>query len=830
MNKINLSLLFLSFIWLCNANAQKIERDSLFNSGWKFYRGIEAGAENPDFDDKTWRTIDLPHDWSIEDLPSSYQSQILHDTIAGNHSIISGPFDSDAIGGANSGYTIGGTGWYRKHFRLPKAMSDKIVTICFDGVYMNADVWINGHHLGNHPYGYTAFWFDLSDYLNYEESENVIAVEVKNEGVNSRWYSGSGIYRHVYLSITDKIHVEEWGTFVSTTSADSLMANINIKSTVNNKTSVYSDISVIYTILDGTLNKIATKKLSTRISKSVPSVLNVSFEIPHPDLWSPETPVIYKAICEIVKDDKIIDRTETNFGIRSIKFDSEKGFILNGKKYKLKGGSLHANNGPLGAVANDRAEERRVELMKSAGFNAIRCGHNPPSAAFLDVCDRLGMLVIDEAFDVWVVGWLPDDYHVYFNDWWKKDITSMVHRDRNHPSVFAWSIENQGRENSDSVGIALAYEISGFVRSLDPSRAVTANIIVPQQTRNAPLQLWSNCDPYFAALNICGYSYQSANYESDHQRLPNRIMYSSEIDPRNSFNNWMKVEDLEYVLGNFEWTAMDFMGEVSLGWWGFNRGRPATMYPWQSTYSGDFDLCGYKRPRSYYRDVLFKYGCKLSVFVYSPVPSFEGTGDSRWGWDDVKQSWTWPGNEGKSLSVVAYSGCDSVKLVLNGNVLGTQPTSRKTEFKAIWKVPYQKGTLTAIGYTNGKEVAQWKIISAGEPAKIRLTADRSIIRADGQDLSYITVEITDKNGILNPLSSNLVSFKIEGAGTIVAVGNSNPKSVESFQQPFRKAYEGRCLVIVRSDNKPGQIILQASGQGLTSGKIIINTENINNIH
>ena len=817
--------LLLSFMWLNNASALEFKRDSLFDFGWKFYRGKTAGAEKPDFDDMAWRTLDLPHDWSIEDLVYSYKSQISHDTIAGKHGIISGPFDSDAVGGANSRYTIGGTGWYRKHFKLSKEMAGKAISVCFDGVYMNADVWINGHHLGNHPYGYTAFWFDLSGYLNYEESENVLAVEVKNEGINSRWYSGSGIYRHVYLTITDKLHIAKWGMFVSTSSADSLRASIKIKTTINNEGPAFSDISVIYTILDNTLKKVATKKLSTRISKSVPSVLDISFELDNPDLWSPERPVMYKAICEIVKDDKTADRSEINFGIRSIKFDSEKGFILNGKKYKLKGGSMHSNNGPLGAVANDRAEERRVELMKSAGFNAIRCGHNPPSTSFLDACDRLGMLVIDEAFDVWVIGWLPDDYHVYFKDWWKKDITSMVQRDRNHPSVFAWSIENQGRENSDSIGIVLAYEISGFVRSLDPSRPVTANIIVPQQTRNAPLQLWSNCDPYFTALDICGYSYQSANYETDHQRLPDRIMYSSEIDPRNSFNNWMKVEDLEYVLGNFEWTAMDFMGEVSLGWWGFNRGRPAVMYPWQSTYSGDFDICGFKRPRSFYRDVLFKHGSKLSAFVYAPVSSFEGTGDSRWGWDDVKQSWTWSGYEGESMKIEAYSGCDSVQLVLNGKSLGFKPSSRKTEFKCSWQVPYESGLLTAVGYKNNIEEARWNLVTAGKPKIIRLTADRKIIIADGQDLSYVTVEVTDKNGVLNPQFNDIINFSIEGQGTIAAVGNSNPTSVESFRQPFRKAYEGRCLVIVRSDKKPGSIILHASGKGLTSDKIIIKAEN-----
>jgi beta-galactosidase len=816
--------LFYFFVFISvlqiNLNAQGIKRDSLFDSDWKFFRGKTEGADKPDFDDKIWRNVELPHDWSIEDLPLTDKSQ----SSTGESHIISGPFDSKALCGSATGYTIGGTGWYRKHFRLPNDLADKVVTIQFDGVYMNSDVWINGHHLGNHPYGYTAFGYDLTKYLNYGDAENVISVEVKNEGRNSRWYSGSGIYRHVYIEITDKIHTAHWGTYITTTQADPLNAKVDIKTTINNYTLQNADISLICTILNPNLEKVSEKKIFTQIYKNVPSIIDLSFDIPNPDLWSPDSPVFYKAVCEILKEGQIIDKTETAFGIRMLRFDSEKGFFLNGNHLKLKGGSLHSNNGPLGAIANDRAEERRVELMKAAGFNAIRCGHNPPSSAFLDACDRLGMLVLDETFDVWTNGWLDDDYHIYFNDWWRKDVSSMIFRDRNHPSIFAWSIGNQIRENKDSIGIALTYEISRLVRSLDPSRPVAANIATNGHNwRNCPPDEWRKCDPIFAALDICGYSYQASQYENDHQRLPDRIMFSTEIDPIHSFDNWMKALDYDYVLGNFEWTAMDFMGEVSLGWWGFSKSKDQ-LYPWMSTYSGDFDLCGFKRPRSYYRDVLFNVGNKLSAFVFAPIHSFEGTGNSPWGWDDVKQSWTWPGYKGKNMSVVAYSGCDSVQLIINNKPIDTKIISRKTEFKATWQVPYEPGTLKAIGYLNGEKTAEWKLITAGEPSKIHLTADRTFLKADGHDLSYVTVEITDKNGILNPQFNNLINFTIEGEGTIAAVGNSNPISMESFQQPYRKAYEGRCLVIVRSNKKAGQIILHASGKGLTSDRIVLNTK------
>jgi beta-galactosidase len=453
----------------------------------------------------------------------------------------------------------------------------------------------------------------------------------------------------------------------------------------------------------------------------------------------------------------------------------------------------------------------------------VRCGHNPPSTAFLNACDRLGLLVIDESFDVWTIGWLPDDYHVYFNDWWKYDTKSMITRDRNHPSIFAWSIGNQLRENSDSIGIALAYEMATLVKTVDNTRPVTANIIVPQMKRNAAAELWYKCDPFFAALDICGYSYQSGNYANDHTRLPDRIMFSSEIDPRNSFDNWMKAVDNDYIIGNFEWTAMDFMGEVSLGWYAMAEPKTKTMWPWMSTYSGDFDLCGFRRPRSYYRDILFKNDTKLSEFVYSPVPSFEGDNTSRWGWDDVKKSWTWPGYEGKPLQVVVYSAYDSVELHLNGKSLGKKQTDRSTEFKAIWSVPYEKGSLVATGFMGNNKTETCELITTGKPYKIMLKPDRNTITANKQDLCFVTVEILDKNGNLIPNAENVVKFNVKGTGKIAAVGNGNPVSIESFQQPFRKAYEGKCLLIVKSTEMEGTIEVTAESLGLLADKLKIGT-------
>src|ERR1035437_2160891 len=524
---------------------------------------------------------------------------------------------------------------------------------------MNSDVWINGYHLGNHPYGYTAFTYELSKYLNYGAKENVIAVEVKNEGINSRWYSGSGIYRHVHLSIVDKIHIAPNGIFITTPLVDSLNSKVVVQVEINNETKKDTDIILSVNIADVNGNIVASNKASTRISSFESNRVQLSMQVRKPMLWSPETPYLYKAIFAVQTNGSATDKTETAFGIRSLRFDSEKGLFLNGKHIKLKGGSKHANNGPLGAAAFDRAEERRVELMKNAGFNAIRCGHNPPSSVFLNACDRLGMLVIDEAFDVWEFGWLPDDYHLYFKDWWQKDLTSMIKRDRNHPSIFTYSICNQVKNNYDSTVIALGYQVASFARSLDPTRPVSANVAHYQGGwHDCKQEEWRSCDPFIAALDIVGYSYQSAQYEADHQRLPDRIMFSTEIDPLNSFSNWMRAIDHEFVLGNFEWTAMDFMGEVSLGWAAHesHSAPDSVLFPWISTNSGDIDLCGFRKPRSYYRDVLFKNDNKLSCFVFSPTPSFKLKNESPWGWEDIKPSWTWPGYEGKEMTIIAYSG------------------------------------------------------------------------------------------------------------------------------------------------------------------------------
>ena len=500
-------------------------------------------------------------------------------------------------------------------------------------------------------------------------------------------------------------------------------------------------------------------------------------------------------------------------------FDAANGFQLNGKTIKLRGGCFHNDNGPLGAKAYDRAEERKVEILKASGFNAIRCSHNPPTPAFLAACDRLGMLVIDEAFDMWNYGKNPYDYHLYFKDWWQRDIENMVIRDRNHPSIIMWSIGNEIPEKQTELGVETAGRLAKYVKTFDETRPVTA----------AVNDLSDNKDAFFSALDVGGYNYAIGGdhhktdlYEHDHLRKPERVMVATESYPMESFGSWMAVVDHPYVIGDFVWTAWDYIGEASIGWLGYPQN--GNFYPWNLAFCGDIDICGSKRPQSYYRDALWKSN-QLSVFVTPPVPSFTISAKtaswSKWNWHDVVPEWSWTGYENKPLAVIIYSSCEKVELFLNNKSLGMKPTNRSTEFMANWMVPYQTGELKAVGYTNDKIVNTSILRTAEKPVRIRLIADRTLLKADGQDLSYINVELVDGKGNVDPNAENLIKFSVNGDASIVGVGNANPVSLESYQLPQRKAWKGRCLVIIKAGKRSGKIILNVKCDNLKLGKIIL---------
>jgi len=781
-----------------------IAQTRLFDNDWLFHRGGAQGADKPEYDDSQWRNIDLPHDWSIEDLPGKNM-----------------PFDPDAISQVSGGFTVGGTGWYRKKFEIGDPQGNKRIHIHFDGVYMNADFWLNGKFLGNHPYGYTGFWFDITEAVNHS-GQNVLVVQVKNEGQNSRWYTGSGIYRHVWLRILEPVHVQPWGVYVTTPDVNASTARVNIKTTVMNTNKDNADIRLLTRVLNADNEEKGRIESSMTVPANSASEFNQDVIVNNPKLWSVEIPELYRVVSEVYYDGKPGIPVETVFGIRTISFDTANGFMLNGKTLKLKGGCVHHDNGPLGSKAYDRAEERRIELLKASGFNAVRCAHNPPSPAFLDACDRLGMLVMDEAFDMWRIANNPYDYHLYFDEWWRKDIESMILRDRNHPSVILWSIGNEIREMETPPVIAVGKMLADHIRKTDPTRPVIAavNNLRPQK------------DPFFEILDVCGYNYaaggdhmQESLYVNDHKRMPERIIIGTESYPLEAFDAWMPVLDNSYVTGDFVWTAFDYIGEASIGWRGY--WQESNFYPWNLAYCGDIDICGWKRPQSYYRDVLWKKD-QVSLFVKPPVPTFElnpaKQSWSKWEWHDVAANWTWNGNENTPLEVTVYSSCEQVELFLNGKSLGKQQTGRSNQFTAVWSVPYQPGELKAVGKNGSKTVTSSVLKTAGEVKRLMLLPDRTAIRADGQDLSYITVELTDAEGIVNPRSSDLVSFQIEGDGTIVGVGNANPVSTESYTSPGRKAWQGKCLVIVKSTQNRGEIRLTATADGIPAAEVRITTE------
>ncbi|TAL71445.1 MAG: glycoside hydrolase family 2 protein, partial [Bacteroidetes bacterium] len=643
------------------------------------------------------------------------------------------PFNPDAVSQVSGGFTTGGTGWYRKSFIVSGIQTTKRIMIQFDGIYMNPEIWINGVSLGGHPYGYTSFWFDITDKI-IPEKANVLAVKVRNEGANSRWYSGSGIYRHVWLKAVGQLHVAQWGTSITTPDVDADSARINIKTKINNQSAGIIKVKVINRVLNANGEEKSKAESEQTIDKKNIYEITKDLIVIKPVLWSTETPALYTAITEVFSENKLVDRTETKFGIRSIRFDTENGFLLNGKPIKLQGGCFHHDNGPLGSKSYDRAEERRIELLKASGFNAIRCSHNPPSPSFLEACDRLGMLVIDEAFDMWKDQKNPFDYHLYFSDWWQRDIESMVLRDRNHPSVIMWSIGNEIPNRHTPEVVAVAKMMGDYIRSIDPARPVTS----------AVNDLKPDKDPYFATLDIAGYNYASGGdhnqktlYGKDHKRVPERIMVGLESFPLEAFGAWMDVVDNPFVIGDFVWTAWDYIGEASIGWRGYLQEK--NFYPWNLAYCGDIDICGWKRPQSYYRDALWMKN-QLSVFVIPPKPSFEPNPKreswSKWHWHDVVADWNWKGYENTPFEVNVYSSCEVVELFLNNKSLGKKKTDRSTEFKASWKVPYKAGELKAIGYQENNQVNVATLSTADEPAQIRLIADRSEIKANGQDLSY----------------------------------------------------------------------------------------------
>ena len=615
---IIVALIIFNFI---NGNAQEsTQRKQLFDDNWKFYLGDAKGASDINFNDKDWRMLDLPHDWSIEGEIN--------------------PKNSMASEGA---FLPGGIGWYRKTFVVPEAMKGKRISINFEGVYMNSEVFINGKSLGKIPYGYSDFVYEITPNINYG-TQNIISVRVDNSmQTNSRWYTGSGIYRHVWLIATNPVHIANYGISVTTTDVSAIKANVEVKTLLKNETNQPQNVQLKTELSNSSKKNSGSHQITVTLLANSEMQVVQNIVVAKPLLWSPETPNLYNAFVQVLHINESMDANKIDFGIRSIKFTSEKGFQLNGKTIKLNGGCVHHDNGCLGTAAFDRAEERKVKNLKAAGFNAIRTAHNPPSIAFLNACDKLGMLVMDEAFDGWKANKNPYDYSMYFEEWSKRDMETLVLRDRNHPSVIMWSIGNEIIERKSPEALEIAKKLISYIKKYDTTRPVTSGMTTWDKD-------WEIFDPLMAAHDVAGYNYQIHEAEKDHKRVPSRIIVQTESYSKEAFNNWKLVQNADYLIGDFVWTAHDYLGESGIGRWYYSGEATAghnspELFPWHGAYCGDIDLIGQRKPISHYRSMLYNTNESLYMAVREPEPKPLEIKVTQWAVWPTWDSWTWPGYE-----------------------------------------------------------------------------------------------------------------------------------------------------------------------------------------
>lgn len=773
------------------------QRETLsFDRGWRFHRGDVPQAQQPEFVDTAWRRLDVPHDWSIE-----------------------GPFSEQHPAGVAGGALPGGIGWYRKTFSLPAGDTAKIVFIEFDGVYRNSEVWINGHYLGKRPYGYSSFRYELTPHLRYGRQRNVIAVRVDNaQQPNSRWYSGSGIYRHVRLIKTDSVHVDHWGTYVTTPAVGAESSRVTIRTTVRNERPAAQPIVVRTIVADSAGKEVAAVSTDARVPGD--SVLEMAqhVAIPRPVLWSLERPYLYRAVTRVMCGEQPCDNYATPFGVRSFVFRADSGFFLNGRHVKIRGVCLHHDLGALGAAVNTRAIERQLEIMRAMGANALRTSHNPPAPELLDLTDRMGFIVMDEAFDQWRKKKTDYDYHLDFDAWHERDLADMVRRDRNHPSVFIWSIGNEVMEqwvDGDSTAAPIARELSAIVRRLDPTRPITSG------NNNG-----SSANPLFhAGLDLLGHNYHHAAWPTFPTQFPgakfiiteamsglnSRGVYEqpsdsvavyytpyeknrgpqpptsgriSSYDNRHAF--WGSLHEVSlrlferyaFLSGMFIWQGIDYLGEP-------------TPYEWpaRSSYFGVVDLAGFPKDPFY-----------LYQSVWTDRPMLH-----------LLPHWTW--TPGDTIDVWAYTNAEEAELFLNGASLGVK-RKPETVSHLMWRVAYAPGALRGVARTAGRVTATAEVRTASAATRVALSPDRARIRADGDDLSFVTVTVQDQAGVTVPTAEPLVRLRLSGDARIVGVDNGDQTSHTSLKAQQVRLFNGKALVIVRAGTRRGTVTLTAETDGL----------------
>ena len=732
-------------------------KKQLFDFGWQFTHNGKT------------QSVDLPHDWDI----------------------FEGPNAGKGATGTGGGWFEAGKGEYRKKFRVESLeLRDKLVKLHFEGVYQKAEVYVNGQKAGQHHYGYTPFTVDVTPYLYKDKRENEVVVKVDNsEQPNCRWYSGSGIYRHVWLETMPTLHIAENGIFITTPEVNADKAQVQVDVTVQNESQADRNATVV----------VGSAQLMVAVKAGESKTVSTTIFVKNPHLWSPESPTLYEAKVELKEAGTVIDNATAKYGIRSFSFDVENGFMLNGKKVLINGACVHHDDGVLGAMAFDDAEIRKVRQMKEAGFNLIRTSHNPTTRAFLNACDSLGMLVIDEAFDGWRTQKNPYDYSTVIDSCYREDIRAMVQRDRNHPSVISWSIGNEVIERKDIRVVYTARQMKQAILEWDQTRPVTEALCAWDND-------WEIYDPHAEVLDVVGYNYMIFKHASDHERDPKRIMWQTESYPRDAFKNWAVVNDFPYVVGDIVWTGLDYLGESAIGRYYYEGEKPGEHWfdggfpEWHGAYCGDVDITGWRKPISHYREMLWNKDTPLYMAVKEPNGYYGDIKTTMWSVWPTWESWTWPGWEGKPIEVEVYTKAPEVKLYLNDQLIDTKQVSRETEFKAVFTVPYKAGTLRA--EADGKSVT---LKTAGEPARLRLTPDRTVMAADGQSLTFVTVEVIDKNGWVCPNTPIDCEAIVKGQGQLLAFASADLKDTEPYTSPHVKTWKGRALLVVRSTQQKGSV-------------------------
>lgn len=792
---------------------QQRERES-FNDDWKFKKSNVGSEFQVAYNDADWRVLDLPHDWAIE-----------------------GPFDKkhDARTG---GLPIYGTAWYRKKFKVPHSKKGSKVAIEFDGVMNNAEVFVNGEKAGARPYGYTSFELDVTPFVAFGK-ENTIAVKVAPKELSARWYPGAGIYRNTYITFKNPVNIAYHGTYVTTTKVTKDQAEVFIETTIENTQGLDGNYHLKTIIFNEQGKEVASRKETVELEKEL--VVGTMFQVNAPVLWGINRPYLYTAKSVLYRDNIAIDNYETAFGIRSINYSKENGFQLNGEQVRFKGVCLHHDLGPLGAAVNYRATQRQLEIMKSIGINAIRTSHNPPSPEQLELCDKMGILVQVEAFDEWALPKVENGYNKIWDQWHEADLRAMIKRDRNHPSVVMWSIGNEIREQRSKNGAKVAQHLVDICHDEDPTRPVTAGFNnYPQCVKNGLAE----------TLDLVGFNYKPTQYNKVVKNNPDFIVYGAEtastVSSRGVYHlpleNYEKHESLQvtsydiisppwayppdfetyaqetmpHSLGEFVWTGFDYLGEPTPynGKDNETHGKWGGDWPSRSSYFGIVDLCGFPKDRYYYYQ---------SRWTEKPMVH-------------ILPHWNWENTEHKEIPVMCYTNAEEAELFLNGKSLGRKKmgTDKVTipadftwwkkpqkiwdsPYRLQWNVLYEPGELKVIAYNQGKPVAEKIIITAGKPHHLELIPDRTEIDADGNDLSFVTVRVVDKDGHVCPLADNLVNFKVSGPASIAAVGNGNAATTEPFQANYRKAFNGLCMLILKSKKgEKGKLTIEGSSEHLKS--------------